>query len=50
MDCAYDRFIANNDAKREIIGFGVNNDQRIKDKRISDHYPIWIKITPKDKN
>lgn len=48
-DCAYDRFIANQDAGKEIISSGVSRDIRIEKKKISDHYPVWIKITPIDK-
>lgn len=44
--CAYDRIIANNDANKEFISYGVDKTGINED--VSDHYLVWAEIELKE--
>jgi exonuclease III len=41
-NCAYDRIILNNDAKKDLKNFGV--DSKNINKEVSDHYLVWVEM------
>jgi endonuclease/exonuclease/phosphatase family metal-dependent hydrolase len=45
--CAYDRIIANEDATKEVIDYGIDSEDI--DTSASDHYIVWTTINTNDK-
>lgn len=41
-DCAYDRIILNDDAKKEFVTYGIAKQGISTD--VSDHYLVWVKL------
>lgn len=41
-NCAYDRIILNNDAKKELADFGIEKKEITSS--ISDHYLVWVEL------
>ncbi|MDP2628743.1 MAG: hypothetical protein Q8P15_02510 [Nanoarchaeota archaeon] len=41
-NCAYDRIILNDDAKKEYKGYGI--DKKEITKEVSNHYLVWVRI------
>jgi len=41
-DCAYDRIILNNDAKKELENYGIVKQDITK--QVSDHYLVWVEL------
>lgn len=40
-DCAYDRILLNNDAKNELLGYGIDKNVT---SDMSDHYLVWAEM------
>ena len=41
-NCAYDRIILNNDAKKELEDYGIDKKQITSS--VSDHYLVWVEL------
>lgn len=41
-NCAYDRIILNNDAKKELENYGINKKEITSS--VSDHYLVWVEL------